>query len=75
MSDLNSRQSAIEEVPTEQPEIIRCKDCKWWERSLNSPYGYCNAMKHIYMSAHWEIRMIRRYKGDFYCADAERNEE
>lgn len=59
-------------VPSEQPEIIRCKDCKWWDKSEDSPFGYCMAMKHGYMSTNWEIGIYRRYKGDFYCADAER---
>lgn len=57
-----------------QPEIIRCKDCKWWDKSEDSLFGYCMAMKHGYMSANWEIGIYRRYKGDFYCADAERRE-
>ena len=55
--------------------VIRCKDCKWWDKVEDSPYGYCMAMKHGYMSANWEIRIYRRYKGDFYCADAERDED
>ena len=56
-------------------EIIHCKDCKWWDKSENSPYGYCMAMKHNYFSRNWEISIHRKYKGDFYCADAEREEE
>ena len=59
-------------LPSAQPDIIRCKDCKWWDKSEDSPFGYCMAMKHGYMSAHWEIGIYRRYKGDWYCADAER---
>ena len=55
--------------------VIRCKDCKWWDKVEDSPYGYCMAMKHGYMSANWEIGIYRRYKGDFYCADAERDED
>jgi len=64
----------IEKLPSAQPEIIRCKDCKWWDKSEDSPFGYCMAMKHGYMSTHWEIGIYRRYKGDFYCADAERKD-
>ena len=56
----------------EQPEIIRCKDCKWWDKYGNYDNGYCVAAKHCYLSEHWEIRIRRTYKGDFYCADAER---
>lgn len=59
-------------------EIVRCKDCKWWDKDDNYSYGYCMAMKHGYMSANWEIGIHRKYKGDFYCADgvrAERRED
>lgn len=65
----------LEELPTAQPEIIRCKDCKWWDKTEDSPFGYCMAMKHGYFSTNWEIGIYRRYKGDFYCADAERSED
>ena len=61
----------IMRFPSAQPEIIRCKDCKWWDKTEDSPFGYCMAMKHGYMSTNWEIGIYRRYKGDFYCADAE----
>ena len=55
--------------------VVRCKDCRWWDKSEDSPFGYCMAMKHGYMSTNWEIGIYRRYKGDFYCADAERRED
>ncbi len=61
----------IKNLPSAQPEIIRCKDCKWWDKSEDSSFGYCMAMKHGYWSGHWEISIRRTYKGDFYCADAE----
>lgn len=88
--DIISRQDAIDAVEncehgeelfviksllSAQPEIIRCKDCRWWDKSEDSPFGYCMAMKHGYMSANWEIGIYRRYKGDFYCADAERRSD
>lgn len=56
-------------------EVVRCKDCRWWDKSEDSPFGYCMAMKHGYMSANWEIGIYRKYKGDFYCADGERDKE
>lgn len=56
-------------------EIVRCRDCKWWIKDDNDPYGYCMAMKHGYWSANWEIGIYRKYKGDFYCADGERIED
>ena len=55
--------------------VVRCKDCRWWDKSEDSPFGYCMAMKHGYMSANWEIGIYRRYKGDFYCADGEKEKE
>lgn len=53
-------------------ELIRCKDCKWWDRFDDSPIGYCHACKHGYYSDKWEISIRRTYKEDFYCADGER---
>ena len=61
---------AVDAVP-----VVRCKDCRWWDKSEDSPFGYCMAMKHGYMSANWEIGIYRKYKGDFYCADGERDKE
>lgn len=62
---------ALRKVQSAQPEIIRCKDCRWWNKADNSSFGYCMAMKHGYMSSNWEIGIYRKYKGNFYCADAE----
>ena len=62
-------------VPSAQPEIVRCKDCKWWEKQEDSPLGYCNAVKHCHYSRHWEIQIYRRYEPDFFCADGERRSE
>ena len=60
----------------EQPEIVRCKDCKWWDKkSKESPYGYCHACKHGHISEHWEIGIYRTYTGDWFCADGERRTE
>lgn len=63
----------IKKLPSKQPErIIRCRECEWWDKKDNSLYGYCMAMKHGFNSNNWEIGIYRQYKGDFYCADAER---
>ena len=56
-------------------EIVRCKDCEWWEKQEDSPLGYCNAVKHCHYSRHWEIQIYRRYEPDFFCADGERRSE
>lgn len=67
------RQAVIElaNLPSAQPEVIRCKDCRWWDKFGNYDNGYCLAVKHSYLSEHLEIRIRRICKGDFYCADAE----
>lgn len=56
-------------------EVVRCKDCKWWDKKDNSSYGYCHACKHGYISNNWEIGIYRTYKDDFFCADGERKNE
>lgn len=58
-------------MPSVQPDIIRCKDCRWWDKYGDYDNGYCMAAKHGYWSEHWDISIRRTYKGDFYCADAE----
>lgn len=73
MSDIDRH--TILNLPSAQPKIIRCKDCKWWNRDPESVYGYCMAIMHGYHSSNWEIGIYRKYKGDFYCADAERRTE
>ena len=56
-----------------EPEIIRCKDCKWWGYDDdNEVVRVCHAAKHGHMSRNWSIMIYRTHKGDFYCADAER---
>ena len=68
--------SKINNAPTlDAFPVVRCKDCKWWDKKDDAPYGYCMAMKHGFVSSHWEIGIYRTYKGDFYCADGERREE
>ncbi len=56
------------------PEIVHCKDCRWWDKKEGSHYGYCQACQHGYSSGHWEIGIYRSYRGDFFCADGERKE-
>lgn len=65
----------VYDAPTvDAVRVVRCKDCKWWKKKDDSQYGYCMAMKHGFVSSHWEIGIYRTYKGDFYCADGERRE-
>ena len=56
-------------------DIVRCKDCKWWEKKHESNYGYCHACKHGHYSKNWEIGIYRTSKDDWFCADGERAEE
>lgn len=60
---------------SDKVEVIRCKDCRWWDKVENANYGYCHAIKHSYYSRHWEISIRRTYEEDFYCADAEPQQE
>ncbi len=53
----------IEELPSAQPEIIRCKDCKHWDPEDKK----CDC-------GHDIIWQLPRH-ADWYCADAERKEE
>ena len=55
-------------------EIVKCKDCKWWDQKDGSKYGYCHACKHGYSSPNWEIGIYRVYDGDWFCADGELKE-
>ena len=64
----------IKALPSAQPDIIRCKDCKWWDR-YNDYKGYCMAAKSCTYTTHWDIQIRRTYDGDFYCAHAEPKEE
>ena len=79
---LKEQEAEIDEISDEyldlgkemakQPEIVRCKDCRWWDKREGSHYGYCQACQHGYSSGHWEIGIYRSYRGDFFCADGER---
>ena len=58
--------SSIENLPSAQPEIIWCKDCKnWdttWENNFTKNCHYCPFVDGM-------------REGDWYCADAERKDE
>ena len=64
----------LKSLPSIEPQIIRCKNCKWWDKHGDYDIGYCHAIKHGYHTSHWEIGIYRKYNGDFYCADAEPKE-
>lgn len=67
----------IAEIPSAEPEleIIRCADCKWWDRlEEGHPYGDCRACRSGTQTERWEISIHRQNRYDFYCADAEPKE-
>lgn len=56
----------LEKLPSPEPQIIRCKDCKnWdttWTNDFSPNYHYCPM-----------VDCVR--KEDWFCADAERKTE
>ena len=57
---------------TANPKVIRCCDCKWWDRlEEGHPYGYCRACRSGTHTERWDISIYRQNRFDFYCADAE----
>ena len=52
--------SAIANLPSAQPEIIRCKDCKWWS---NDDYRECS-------NPNYDDGYVT--PAGFYCGYAER---
>ena len=66
-----------EQLPSAQPEIIRCKDCKWWRQQTNYQgvplsFGFCESddMWRSLYGETYEVSHIDTY-GDFYCAYGE----
>ena len=53
----------LKDLPSAQPEIIRCKDCKWWS---NDDYRECS-------SPNYDDGYVT--PAGFYCGYAERREE
>lgn len=96
MSDLIDRQAAIdaatygnpqtawqriEALPSAQPEIVRCRDCKYWRRQTTSSgapswFGFCDS-DDMWRSLYGETCEVEHIDTDedFYCGHAERREE
>lgn len=72
--DTANMEAVLADVEASDDAVIHCRDCKWWN-DRGSGIGYCHAAKHGYWSEHWEISIHRTYKGDFFCADAERRSD
>ena len=63
VKEIDKAYEAIQQLPSSQPEIIRCKDCMCWDKSWANDWG---------KDYHYCIMVDSVRKGDFYCADAER---
>ena len=61
---VNMAIDALEKLPSAEPEIIRCKDCRHGVDYYHEGDCYCSNPKYglMYFGGSWE----------FYCADAER---
>ena len=70
----------LEETSAE-PEVIRCKECKWWRQQTNyqgSPlsFGFCESGD-MWQSLYGETYEVEHIEtdDDFFCGYAERKEE
>lgn len=81
MIGLICRDEAIDEItalPSAQPEIIRCKDCKHWIRQMaynGAPlsFGFCES-ENMWQSLYGETTEVAHIDtdDDHYCGYAER---
>lgn len=56
-------------VIRKQPELIRCKDCKWYEEDIGCDWGVC-------FHDDWTHRDVGHgVDGDGYCYRAERKDD
>lgn len=53
----------LEQMPSAQPDIIRCKDCKYARLTNDGSCKYCDI---------WFPDEAEYMDGDYYCASAER---
>ena len=58
----------LERLPSAQPEIIRCKDCRFFHPRSVYGHGLCD----VHCNGIGESEVVR---GTYFCADAERKEE
>lgn len=42
----------LKSLPSIESEIIRCKDCEWWEKQKDSLQGRC-ALMQMYPTGQW----------------------
>lgn len=61
---VNISSEVIEDTFEEHPpELVRCKDCKHWQRRECGGYGTCD---------NWHLDGF--FDADWFCADAERKD-
>lgn len=67
----------LDRMPSAEPEIIRCKDCKWWRQQTNyqgSPlsFGFCES-DDMWRSLYGETYEVSHIvtDDDFYCGYAD----
>ena len=51
----------IREQPDAEPEIVRCKNCQWWDRRINPK----SENRRCFSLGRWTA-------GEWFCADGER---
>ena len=64
---LTAPSDVVEQLPSAQPEIVRCRECKRWNTVLDrnkAEYGLCQNRS-----------QLEATKADFYCANGERRSE
>ena len=59
---------AIKQLPSAQPEIIRCKDCKYWNK------GSCEYREHAVNCQDYMVGDIET-EAEHFCGYAERRED
>ncbi len=56
----------LEQLPSAQPEIVRCKDCKYSHMTYDGDCKYCDI---------WFPYEQEYMPGDYYCGSAERRQD
>lgn len=59
MKALQDAVMALKALPSAEPEVIRCKDCEWWEKQKDSVQGRCELMQ-MYPAGGWFCGNARR---------------
>lgn len=68
VKEIDKAYEAIQQLPSSQPEIIRCKDCRFYPN-----HGYKKDVVFDADACHWNADEMP--DPDDYCSAAERREE